>query len=245
MGREEEQITFQSGDELKQMSQNWVERVLNDKIQTTMNQSLFNAKYISSSIPLQGYKRVPRFPMISCYKTDISLTLLGWGIEVLMRFLLLKGDRSSNSCTNRWAVFPEGHGLALAYQSIMTSACRQTLVCWFYTTIYIFVEFIHFDLFNCHNSWVVLFHQSCSISMFPYRFNINYSVCLLINTNININYFKEGLSISILYQLLKKLPYQFQYQYILSISPYDIVKITNFLSISQCYQYQCWYQLSK
>ena len=77
MGREEEQITFQSGDELKQMSQNWVERLLNDKIQTTMNQSLFNAKYISSSIPLQGYKWVPRFPMISCYKTDISLALLG------------------------------------------------------------------------------------------------------------------------------------------------------------------------
>ena len=82
-------------------------------------------------------------------------------------------------------------------------------------------------------------HQSCSISIFPYQFNINYSVCLLINTNININYFQEGLSISILYQLLKKLPYQFQYQYILSISPYDIVKITNFLSISHCYQYQC------
>ena len=56
MGREEEQITFQSGDELvKQMSQNWVERVLNDKLQTSINQSLFNAKYISSSIPLQGY----------------------------------------------------------------------------------------------------------------------------------------------------------------------------------------------
>ena len=90
--------------------------------------------------------------------------------------------------------------------------------------------------------WIL---QSCSISIFPYQFNINYSVCLLINTNININYFQEGLSISILYQLLKKLPYQFQYQYILSISPYDIVKITNFLSISHCYQYQCWYQLSK
>ena len=85
--------------------------------------------------------------------------------------------------------------------------------------------------------------QSCSISIFPYQFNINYSVSLLINTNININYFKEGLSISILYQLLKKLPYQFQYQYILSISPYDIVKITNFLSISHCYQCQYWYQL--
>ena len=55
MGREEEQITFQSGDELKQMSQNWVERVLNDKLQTSINQSLFNAKYIYSSIPLQGY----------------------------------------------------------------------------------------------------------------------------------------------------------------------------------------------
>ena len=39
--------------------------------------------------------------------------------------------------------------------------------------------------------------QSCLISIFPYRFNINYSVSLLINTNININYFKEGLSISI------------------------------------------------
>ena len=94
-------------------------------------------------------------------------------------------------------------------------------------------------------SWSPCVEQSCSISIFPYRFNINYSVCLLINTNININYFQEGLSISILYQLLKKLPYQFQYQYILSISPYDIVKITNFLSISHCYQYQCWYQLSK
>ena len=82
-------------------------------------------------------------------------------------------------------------------------------------------------------------HQSCSISIFPYRFNINYPVFLLINSNININYSQEGLSISILYQLLKKLPYQFQYQYILSISPYDIVKITNFLSISHCYQYQC------
>ena len=81
--------------------------------------------------------------------------------------------------------------------------------------------------------------QAKKKSIFPYRFNINYSVCLLINTNININYFQEGLSISILYQLLKKLPYQFQYQYILSISPYDIVKITNFLSISHCYQYQC------
>ena len=94
---------------------------------------------------------------------------------------------------------------------------------------------------QCHSLQQLPFGlgQSCSISMFPYRFNINYSVCLLINTNININYFKEGLSISILYQLLKKLPYQFQYQYILSISPYDIVKITNFLSISHCYQYQC------
>ena len=81
--------------------------------------------------------------------------------------------------------------------------------------------------------------QSCSISIFPYQFNINYPVCLLINTNINIIYFQEGLSISILYQLLKKLPYQFQYQYILSISSYDIVKITNFLSNSHCYQYQC------
>ena len=81
--------------------------------------------------------------------------------------------------------------------------------------------------------------QSCLISIFPYRFNINYSVCFLININITINYLQEGLSISILYQLLKKLPYQFQYQYILSISPYDIVKITNFLSISHCYQYQC------
>ena len=29
-----------------------------------------------------------------------------------------------------------------------------------------------------------------------------------------------------------------QYQYMLSISPYDIVKITDFLSISHCYQYQ-------
>ena len=95
------------------------------------------------------------------------------------------------------------------------------------------------NIFRCEG------HQSCSISMFRYQFNINYPVCLLINTNININYFQEGLSISILYQLLKKLPYQFQYQYILSISPYDIVKITNFLSISHCYQYQCWYQLSK
>ena len=83
--------------------------------------------------------------------------------------------------------------------------------------------------------------QSCSISIFPYRFNINYSVCFLININITINYLQEGLSISILYQLLKKLPYQFQYQYILSISPYDIVMITNFLSISHCYQ--CCYQL--
>ena len=90
MGREEEQITFQSGDELvKQMSQNWVERLLNDKIQNTMNQSLFNAKYIFSSIPLQGYKRVSRFPMISCYKTDISLLCLaeaskfGWDLFFL------------------------------------------------------------------------------------------------------------------------------------------------------------------
>ena len=78
--------------------------------------------------------------------------------------------------------------------------------------------------------------QSCLISIFPYRFNINYSVCFLIN--ITINYFQEGLSISILYQLFKKFPYQFQYQYLLSISPYNIVKITNFLSISHSYQYQ-------
>ena len=88
-------------------------------------------------------------------------------------------------------------------------------------------------------------NQSCSISIFPYRFNINYSVCFLININITINYLQEGLSISILYQLFKKFPYQFQYQYLLSISPYNIVKITNFLSISHCYQYQYWYQLSK
>ena len=90
---------------------------------------------------------------------------------------------------------------------------------------------------------IITRHQSCSISIFPYRFNINYSVCFLINTNITINYFQEGLSISILYQLFKKFTYQFQYQYILSISPYNIVKITNFLSISHCYQYQYWYQL--
>ena len=82
------------------------------------------------------------------------------------------------------------------------------------------------------------FNQSCSISIFPYQFNINYSVCFLININITINYLQEGLSISILYQLFKKFPYQFQYQYLLSISPYNIVKITNFLSISHCYQYQ-------
>ena len=31
----------------------------------------------------------------------------------------------------------------------------------------------------------------------------------------------------------------------LSISPYDIVNITNCLSISHCYQYQYWYQLMK
>ena len=45
--------------------------------------------------------------------------------------------------------------------------------------------------------------QSCSISIFPYQFNINYSVSLLINTNINNNYFKEALSISISYQLFE------------------------------------------
>ena len=93
---------------------------------------------------------------------------------------------------------------------------------------------------NCTINGLVdqIIHQSCSISIFPYRFNINYSVCFLININITINYFQEGLSISILYQLFKKFPYQFQYQYLLSISPYNIVKITNFLSISHCYQYQ-------
>ena len=29
--------------------------------------------------------------------------------------------------------------------------------------------------------------QSCTISIFPYQCNINYSIFLLINTNININ----------------------------------------------------------
>ena len=80
-------------------------------------------------------------------------------------------------------------------------------------------------------------------TIFGYQFNTNYSVSLLINTNINFNYFKEELSISIPYQFFKKFPYQCQYQFMLSISPYDIVKITNFLSISHCYQCQYWYQL--
>ena len=88
-------------------------------------------------------------------------------------------------------------------------------------------------------------HQRCTISIFRYQFNINYSVCRLININTNINYFKGGLSISIPYQFFQKFPYQFQYQFMLSISPYDIVNITNCLSISHCYQYQYWYQLMK
>ena len=50
----------------------------------------------------------------------------------------------------------------------------------------------------------------------------NYSLSLLINANVNFNYLKEGLSISILYQFVKKFPYQFQYQFILSMFPYDI-----------------------
>ena len=87
--------------------------------------------------------------------------------------------------------------------------------------------------------------QRCTISIFRYQFNINYSVCRLININTNINYFKGGLSISIPYQFFQKFPYQFQYQFMLSISPYDIVNITNCLSISHCYQYQYWYQLMK
>ena len=86
-------------------------------------------------------------------------------------------------------------------------------------------------------------HQRCTISIFHYQFNINYSGFLLINTNFNFNYFKEGLSISIPYQFFKKFLYQFQYQFIVSMSYYDIDKITNFLSISHCSQYQYWYQL--
>ena len=92
---------------------------------------------------------------------------------------------------------------------------------------------------------VTLVYQRCTISIFCYQFNINYSVCRLININANINYFKGGLSISIPYQFFQKFPYQFQYQFMLSISPYDIVNITNCLSISHCYQYQYWYQLMK
>ena len=81
-------------------------------------------------------------------------------------------------------------------------------------------------------------YQRCTISIFHYQFNINYSGFLLINTNFNFNYFKEGLSISIPYQFFKKFLYQFQYQFIVSMSYYDIDKITNFLSISHCSQYQ-------
>ena len=83
--------------------------------------------------------------------------------------------------------------------------------------------------------------QSCSRLIYPYLFNINYYIYL--HVNIIINYFQGGLSISILYQLFKKFPFQFQY--ILSISPHNVVKINNSISISHCYQYQCWYQLSK
>ena len=79
--------------------------------------------------------------------------------------------------------------------------------------------------------------------MFPYRFNINYSGSLLINTNININYFQRALSISITYQLFKITPYQFQYQYLLSISTYDIVKLTNFLSMSHFNNINYWNRL--
>ena len=81
-------------------------------------------------------------------------------------------------------------------------------------------------------------YQRCTISIFRYQFNINYSFCCLININTNINYFKAGLSISIPYQFFQKFPYRFQYQFMLSISLYDIVNITNCLSISHCYQYQ-------
>ena len=86
-------------------------------------------------------------------------------------------------------------------------------------------------------------HQRCTISIFHHQFNINYSGYLLINSDFNFNYFKEGLSISIPYQFFKKFLYQFQYQFIVSMSYYDIDKITNFLSISHCSQYQYWYQL--
>ena len=92
--------------------------------------------------------------------------------------------------------------------------------------------------FTCYHTMLLLYLQRCTISIFHYQFNINYSGFLLINTNFNFNYFKEGLSISIPYQFFKKFLYQFQYQFIVSMSYYDIDKITNFLSISHCSQYQ-------
>ena len=69
-------------------------------------------------------------------------------------------------------------------------------------------------------------NQRCTISIFCYRFNIYYSASLLINTNINFNYFKDGLSISIPYQFFKKLPYQFQYQFILSMPPMILIRLS-------------------
>ena len=84
-----------------------------------MNQSLFNAKYISSSIPLQGYKRVSRFPMISCYKTDISLLCLaeaskfGWDLFFLR---VIEVKQMSRFSWRTWAGFsiPVHYDLSLS-----------------------------------------------------------------------------------------------------------------------------------
>ena len=59
--------------------------------------------------------------------------------------------------------------------------------------------------------------QRCTISIFRYQFNINYSVCRLININTNINYFKGG----------------YQYQYLINFSKSSLI---NF-NINLCYQY--------
>ena len=72
---------------------------------------------------------------------------------------------------------------------------------------------------------VLCTNQSCTISIFPYRFNFNYSIPFLsipISISINlkrayqyqyvINYWKIPLSISISISI-NLLPYQYQYQY--------------------------------
>ena len=80
----------------------------------------------------------------------------------------------------------------------------------------------------------------------PELLNINislssqYQLFCLSSYQYQYQLFSRGLININTLSIIQKVPFnQFQYQYILSISPYNIVKITNFLSISHCYQYQC------